>query len=473
MKKGRIIFIIMLLMVILLACSSTFLLRGSFFDLQAFNSMVILSFQRWINPKVPIVYKESNRELNNPARGFYVQIKSSEIERVEEIKKDSIDLVLVTFDIKNYKNIEISEEKLKELEAILKKAREHNISVIFRAVYGFNENYKDPENEYTIYKHIEQIAPVINANKDVILSVQAGFIGPWGEWHSSKYLTSDEKEIKFRNQLLMVLLENLNKDIIVNVRRPRFLRDAIAYGVNSERLGIHNDALLSTINDMGTYDDSNYTRLEELEWSNVNMAHGVNGGEMPLVSEYSSINNAVREMKSLHLTYLNSNYNKDVLDSWKNSEYNGQNGLEYINNHLGYRLWLEKVVLPQYIKSGSQFSFNMVMYNSGFAPIGKYNRIYLILYRGEQVILKSELEGDISSIYGDIGKQFDINAYIPNLSMDIKEDILVGIYISKSYEADKAIDQIELGNPVLLYKDGVNFIAKYKFGNNKYILEQE
>lgn len=472
MKRWKILLVILPLMVILLVCLITFLWKDSPFNLHTSKNLFLWNFHNKLNTEVSMLLEEDKRKLTNPARGFYVQIRSSELERVEEIRKDNINIILVTFDIKDYMDIKIPEQKLKELETILSKARENNISVIFRAAYGFGENYKDPANVSSIYDHIKQIAPIINANNDVILSVQAGFIGPWGEWHSSRYFTGNNEEMKFRNQILTALLGNLNKGIVVNVRRPRFIRDAITAGISSTRLGFHNDALLSTINDMGTYDDSNYTRSEELEWIKTNIPHGINGGEMPLISEYSNIENAVSEMKNLQLTYLNSSYNREVLDEWKKSEYNGQNGLEYINNHLGYRLWLEKIVLPQYIKSGSKFSFNVVMRNSGFAPLSRGNRIYLILSRGEQVILKSELEGDISSIYGDNEKQFNINTFIGNLSVDDnKEDILVGIYICKSSEVNKETGHIELANSLLLYKNGVNFIARYKFGDNKYVLK--
>lgn len=472
MKKRKILLIILLMMIILSVCGITFLWRDSPFILSTSKNVFLLNFHNKFDTEVSMFLEESNRELTNPARGFYVQVKSNEVGRVGEIRKDNSNIILVTFDIKDYMDIKIPEQKLKELDTILDKARENNISVIFRAAYGFDENYKDPVNVYSIYDHIKQIAPVINANEDVILSVQAGFIGPWGEWHSSRYFTGNREEIIFRNQILTVLQENLNKGIVVNVRRPRFIRDAIAAGISRARLGFHNDALLSTMNDMGTYDDSNYTRSEELEWIKINIPHGINGGEMPLISEYSNIENAVSEMKNLQLTYLNSSYNREVLDAWKKSEYNGQNGLEYINNHLGYRLWLEKIVLPQYIKSGSKFSFNAVMRNSGFAPLTRGNRIYLILSRGEQVILKSELEGDISSIYGDNEKQFNINTFIGNLSVDDnKEDILVGIYICKSLEGNKETGHIQLANSLLLYKNGVNFIARYKFADNKYVLE--
>lgn len=431
-------------------------------------------------PKSTLVFKESDKEVFNPGRGFYVQINSDEEERFEELKNENIKIALIAYDIKKYLNTKISDEKLKELETVLCEARKYKVQVIFRAAYGFTSKYNDPENIENIYTHIKQIAPILNANKDVILSVQAGFIGPWGEWHSSKFFTGDENEVKIRNEILSTLVKNLNEDIVINVRRPRFIRDAIAAGIDKSRLGLHNDALLSTKDDMGTYDDLGYTREEELVWVKENVTHGVNGGEMPLVSEYSNINNAIKEMKELKITYLNSRYNTEVLQQWKNTEYKGQNGLQYINNHLGYRLWLGKVELSSYIKPNREFTMKAVIHNSGFAPINNGKKIFLIMKQGNQIIFNSILEGDLSSINGDMSKEFAINTNIDNLSkVDNKEDIFVGIYLANtgsinSYNVNSVnnVGHIELANSHIIYEGGINFFAKYKFDNKKYILQQ-
>lgn len=422
-------------------------------------------------PKDTLIFKESNKEVFNPGRGFYVQINSNEAERFEELKNENIKIALVAYDIKKYINTKITEDKLKELETVLEEARKHNIKVVFRAAYGFTSKYKDPETMDNIYTHIKQIAPILNANKDIILSVQAGFIGPWGEWHSSKFFTGDENEVRVRNEILSVLIDNLNKDIIVNVRRPRFIRDAIACGIDKSRLGLHNDALFSTKDDMGTYDDPNYTREKELAWAKENIALGVNGGESPTVSEYSNINNAVKEMKSLQITYLNSRYNIEVLKQWKNTQYNGQNGLEYINNHLGYRLSLREVELPKYINTYGKFKMKAVLFNSGFAPIDNDKKIFLIMKRGNEIFFNSRLEGLISSISGDMSKEFTVNTSIGNLfKKDSKEDILVGVYIANAYIQNN-VDGIELANSDSIYEEGINFFARYKFENKKYILK--
>ena len=187
----------------------------------------------------------SNKKLNNPARGFYVQIDSKEKERLEDIKKAGIRVSLVAFDIREYLDKMISEDKLAELDNVLKMARNQGIRVVFRAAYDFDGRYKDPDSLERVYSHIKQIAPIINKNKACILCVQAGFLGPWGEWHSTKFVEG-VNGVKDRNSVLETLLVELDESIEINLRRPRFIRDAMDAGISIKRIGFHNDGLLST-----------------------------------------------------------------------------------------------------------------------------------------------------------------------------------------------------------------------------------
>ena len=44
---------------------------------------------------------------------------------------------------------------------------------------------KEPKSFETIKKHIEQLFPFFDNNKDIISTVETGFLGPWGEMHSA------------------------------------------------------------------------------------------------------------------------------------------------------------------------------------------------------------------------------------------------------------------------------------------------
>lgn len=142
---------------------------------------------------------------------------------------DRISLFLVDFDIYDFRRADISEEKLEELRIMLETVKEHHAKVIFRAAYGFEiRDRNDADSLIRIGHHIEQIAPLLNEYKAQIFCVQAGWFGPWGEWHSSAY-TDDELDddgAKNRVWLVKELLGVLDEEIPLCLRRPDFIKEA-------------------------------------------------------------------------------------------------------------------------------------------------------------------------------------------------------------------------------------------------------
>jgi len=61
-----------------------------------------------------------------------------------------------------------------------------------------------------IHSHLDQLAPLIRKNKDIIFTMQMSGIGAWGEWHSSThYLEEDHANFA---RLVKRELEILPKD---------------------------------------------------------------------------------------------------------------------------------------------------------------------------------------------------------------------------------------------------------------------
>ena len=199
-------------------------------------------------------YSENDDILVNPARGFYTQISYKESERLQDIRKDGQTLSLVTMSLAKHLEEPIPDVKLERLKTLFKEAREQQVMLLFRASYKQNETQGEPELS-VIKTHIEQLSEIINEYKDVVLVVQTGMVGLWGEWHGSVYL---EDEDALRNEAMKVVewwLQYLDPSINLNLRRQLFIQTAIEAGLDGSRLGMHNDALLATDSDMGTYVD--------------------------------------------------------------------------------------------------------------------------------------------------------------------------------------------------------------------------
>ena len=110
-----------------------------------------------------------------------------------------------------------------------------------------------------IATHIDQLAPILLKNKDLIFALEAGFIGTWGEWHDSTNGNDTaaahkivlDKELSYFNGLFPVLV--------------RYPGDSITYagtGTPPTGLGLHDDYYASSVDDGGTWS----TCLTSIGW---------------------------------------------------------------------------------------------------------------------------------------------------------------------------------------------------------------
>lgn len=360
-------------------------------------------------------YNEGQEAVSNPFQGFYVQLDSADYERMSELSEENVHLVFIAYNLNGFQPGELSHEKLSELKAALSTADRLGLQVIFRAAYGFAEgtNTQEPQALDTVLLHIGQIAPIINAYKHIILCVQAGMLGPWGEGHSSHFFTDKTAEESARNEVTLAWDQLLAEEIQLQLRTLTYIKSASSAGVPMSRLGFHNDALLSSTDDLGTY----RARSDELLWVKNSLSHSKTGGETAGLSRFTDIEYAVKEFNLLGLTYLNLKYNTDVLDLWNTQTYQDENALDYIGKHLGLRLFLSKSVMPRCISS-FQNTVILTLTNTGFAhaPGNLYFKIvvrtdddiqYLepdnVTINGQEISIKINLSSALSSSYSEIG----------------------------------------------------------------------
>lgn len=78
-----------------------------------------------------------------------------------------------------------------------------------------------------LLNHIAQLKDIPTENQDAILAVQAGFVGPWGEWHGS---TNFDDDLEGRRAIVDALLGAV-PDRSVQVRTPRHKRTLYASAI--------------------------------------------------------------------------------------------------------------------------------------------------------------------------------------------------------------------------------------------------
>lgn len=373
--------------------------------------------------------QETNISLENPFRGFYhmygftlsEDAPKMVTERIRQyIDSGNLPLMLIQINLKNYADSDLSANALQQLDNILSELSDARRQIVLRFLYDWDGKAleTEPNTIDQITRHMDQVAVVVNQYEDSVLLIQSTFTGNCGEMTQTKFGSHDD------NRFLMThLSEVISPSIFLAVRTPSHLRGVLntretitwenAFdGSLAARLGLFNDGLLGSVYDLGTYDDTpnadteepedKGTREEEIAFQNVLCQFVPNGGEAVLDNPYSDFDNALKDLASMHISYLNCDHDIAVINKWKGSVYHGEDcfdgmsGYEYIEAHLGYRYVLQSSTLSYDALDPSATSLSLTIENTGFAP--SYRRF----------------EGILTLIHEDTGEEYSFPADIDN-----------------------------------------------------------
>ena len=151
-----------------------------------------------------------------------------------------------------YFHTPLPREKLDDIERFFLKLRRFGVKALLRFAYELSPACDGPDPE-TILHHIDQLAPLLRKYSDVIYCLQSGFIGKFGEWHSS--YNHLQEDFAFHKELMAAVLETLPAERCTMMRYPRCkqrlfgtapLTAARAFsGDPAARIGHFNDGFLA------------------------------------------------------------------------------------------------------------------------------------------------------------------------------------------------------------------------------------
>ncbi len=330
-------------------------------------------------PGTPITFTASDDVILNPERGFYATASLVDAPDLSALRESGVTLVHSYVRLDDYRASDLPDSLLQQCSAGFERARRAGVKVILRFAYNFGPypNSEPDAPSAWVLKHIGQLKPLIEANADVITVVQAGFIGAWGEWHTS---TNNLTAPQTRQAILEALLDVVPPSRSVQLRYPPYKRDmygealteANAFGATyAARVGHHNDCFVSSATDVGTYPDDEVELYRD--YVGADTAFVPMGGETCAVSApRSECTSAVAEMIKLHFSYINREFHADVLASWDPCR-------EEMDKRLGYRLLLEGALLPPAVKPGGSFTLGVKLKNQGFAAPFNARPVFVVL----------------------------------------------------------------------------------------------
>lgn len=323
----------------------------------------------------------------------------------------------------------LPQQKLDLLQRSLDNLRANGLKALLRFAYEKEMGQPEGPTLDAILGHMEQLAPIIQANSDVIYVLQAGFIGAWGEWHSSAHKI--EAEHANLAAIIAKLLAILPADRMTQVRVPKYKRwvledpavnafqvlngDSAFTGIPAARIGFHNDGFLAGNTCGGTWTEpplfsnpgnpefdymtreSPYLPVDgELFWSDIEgRVDGFAAAVRMRLHHYTSF--------SLAHSYSEREGKRFGIDVWmetpltieqvreaklpvsdgyfEDAEGNAipRTQFEYIRDHLGYRLELQRATLPETLSPGDDVQVKVDLINRGFATPMNPRPVFLVL----------------------------------------------------------------------------------------------
>ncbi len=385
--------------------------------------------------RIPVATKG----LANPERGFRfeVQIGMDEGEKFylpnnwpfPYYKDDGIVMTQAYCYLSKYCNSEIPQEKLDALQADFDRARKDGVKFILR--FAYQKEMENPSVYPTlecILSHIKRLTPIVRKNIDVIYTLQMGWLGAWGEFHSDpNQISEDSVGI---SKIAQATLEMLPKNRTSMMRRMLYRNMAEeAAGENKldvSRIGFYNDGTLADFNDgwtwfrsypgdpefdKVTHESPNLPVEGELYWNfqpNPVLANALNALNRFILHHYSTFS-VVHSNIELDLVRIPGS-----IDAWKKTPFTAEmlhalglpcddnyfknnpmpSGYEYIRDHLGYRL--QMVHSEGGLKDGT-YNGSATIKNVGCARPINPRKVYLVLYNKKGTVYEFPTEMDARS----------------------------------------------------------------------------
>ena len=391
---------------------------------------------------IKITYKESDEDIVNPERGFYIPLgtRASNFILLDAKQlmayrnqpqqlsgasyKVNVSLLYRAYELDTFKNQVLSVSFLANLQKDFDVVRAAGLKIILRFAYINTTHSGNCKDEYKICppygdapvdivrKHVQQLKPLLQKNADVIAVLQQGFIGIWGENYFTDYFgcaTNDgagvitDSSWLYRNQFLKALLNAMPEDRMIQVRTPQ-IKQRFVYGPRAAvtsaplnlkaaftkkdkaRIGFHNDCFLAADDDYGTfYDYGNSVSKRDTankrlrKYFEAESRYVAVGGET-CDDAFSPQNDcAPFGYAEKEMAAMHYSYLNAAYNNQVNNDWDSLGCMKSIKQKLGYRLLLQNALLPKIAKQGKSFSVQLQLENRGYASPYNPRPVQLLL----------------------------------------------------------------------------------------------
>jgi hypothetical protein len=340
---------------------------------------------------VRVTFTATTADFPNPERGFYRtddEFATLTDAGLRTIASAGRRLTFAYARLDAYRSADLPASYLTSVDAAFARVRRAGLKVILRFAYNRPQNETEYRNAQDatlsrVQGHLRQLAPVLERNADVLAVLQAGFIGAWGEWHTSSNMLATASN---RTAVRDAILAALPRDRFVQFRNPPYIMawyptlpslDAVIAG-RAPQVGFHNDCFLASASDVGTYDPASQIAAQRA-YARALSAHGPFGGETcnpaddPGARPRMTCTDIRREGAEYHLAYLNEEYFDGFINRWRT-----EGCLAEVTRTMGYRFAFQSLEHPADGVVGGAMDVVLSVVNNGWARLFNARPVVLI-----------------------------------------------------------------------------------------------
>ncbi|MBL8923141.1 MAG: DUF4832 domain-containing protein [Myxococcaceae bacterium] len=344
---------------------------------------------------VTVTFTPSSAALPNPERGWYVWASgdfgaSIDTGALTTAYGTGVRLAYTVVDLSAFRSASLSTPFLDALSNRFGTLRSLGMKAVVRFAYDYSAAGNDAP-AMQIVAHLQQLTPLLAANEDTIAVFQAGFIGAWGEWHSSKnsnsygYMTNpgvtelqaDANRLLVRNAVLAAVPAS----IPIAFRYPGDLIKWWPQATQQSRAGLHNDCWLAGPTDTGTYSSQAQRTYVAALSANATFGGETCDADTPLRTSCADVR---AEGAQYHLSYLNRQFFAGFITAWTNG-----GCLDEVTRQMGYRLQLDEVSHVASAPAGSTVRVTVKLRNVGWAKLFSARPLVVRLTQGNQALVAS------------------------------------------------------------------------------------
>lgn len=286
-----------------------------------------------------VTYQPNTTVISNPEKGFYHYTSTgssggynllSQSTLTGYRNNENITVIQRQFFLRDFiTGIPITSKYLTNMQTDFNRIRNAGAKVIVRFTYTSSSSYTVFQpTKAQILAHIQQLKNVVNANKDVIVSIQAGFIGKYGEWYytgSSEFGDGDYTRLTVaqwnnRKEVLDAMINSF--DVFIPLQLRYIYAKQKMYGSTYiGRIGFYNDSFLGTYGDSGTFvvsgSQSQPSVADVTYWQNNTINNPVSGETNMTNGNRTNCSNATLEMNKFNWSLINKDYYPNVISNWQ------------------------------------------------------------------------------------------------------------------------------------------------------------